>query len=162
MSASLTEHRAPRSLVFAVLFEYSMKLLLMCNWRLSASLTSPWALATYLFLRDIGIDREMGINKAHLVLEANSDALDHVFNMRSNSANASNMLTSPVPDLYTQLCRIHKEKFDSDVFKVFFQFTARPSDVYKSRLYGNGDILWDCDILFLTNVFHLWVSGWFG
>lgn len=51
-----------------------------------------------LVVGDDNVDGEMGVDETHLVGETESNTLDHVLDLGSDGAKASNVLASSVPD----------------------------------------------------------------
>ena len=103
----------------------------------------------------------MSIDKTHLVLKANCDALDHVFNVRADCADACNVLSLSVVHLCSELSRLvcrrllDECQLNVDVVKGLCERAAWSRDTDCAGLERERDCRWDCNVALLKNEPHL-------
>lgn len=96
--------------------------------------------AGLLVLVEVDVDGEMGVDVAHLVLEAFRDTDDQVVDERANGSEGGDILASAVMDLNGDGVLLGVAEVDSQVAQILDQLACIPSvrDVHRQIAIGHG------------------------
>lgn len=90
-------------------------------------------------LADVDVDGEMGVDVAHLVLEALGDADDHVVDQGADGAERSDILACAVVQLDVDETLLGVGEVDGQMGEVFDELAAGALDGYEARLDDDLD-----------------------
>mmetsp|Transcript_3474 Transcript_3474/g.8684 ORF Transcript_3474/g.8684 Transcript_3474/m.8684 type:complete len:232 (+) Transcript_3474:102-797(+) len=106
-------------------------------------------------LNDRDVDGEVGVHEPHLVLEALSDADDHVGHVRARGADRGRLLGGAEPLLDLDLAVGQLEDVDGHVLEALGQGAARALNRHLARLHDQCDAFRHTDRLRLVDHAHL-------
>lgn len=90
-------------------------------------------------LVDVDVDGEMGVDVAHLVLEALGDADDHVVDQGADGAESSDILAGAVVELDVDEALLGVGEVDGEMAEVLDELAAGALDGHEARLDDDLD-----------------------